>query len=125
MLRVLIAEDNKVNQRVAARILEKRGHSVLLADTGKQAVDIFQHQTIDVILMDVQMPEMDGIEATREIRRLEAEGQHVPIVALTAHAMSTDKEICLAAGMDDYLSKPINPDVLVAALERQAAAASA
>ncbi len=117
LLRVLLAEDNKVNQRVAAKILESRGHAVFLADTGRQAVDLFQKEAVDVILMDLQMPEMDGIEATRAIRRMEA-GGHTPIVALTAHAMTTDRERCLSAGMDDYLSKPINPERLIATVEQ-------
>ena len=120
LLRVLLAEDNKVNQRVAAKILESRGHSVLLADTGRQAVDLFQREAVDVVLMDLQMPEMDGIEATRAIRRMEA-GGHTPIVALTAHAMSTDRDRCISAGMDDYLSKPISPDRLIATVEMHAA----
>ena len=119
LLRVLLAEDNKVNQRVAAKILESRGHSVLLADTGRQAVDLFQKEAVDIILMDLQMPEMDGIEATRAIRRMEA-GSHTPIVALTAHAMSTDRDRCILAGMDDYLSKPISPDRLIATVEQHA-----
>jgi len=109
-----------VNQRVAAKILESRGHSVFLADTGRQAVDLFQREAVDVVLMDLQMPEMDGIEATRAIRRMEA-GGHTPIVALTAHAMSTDRDRCIAAGMDDYLSKPISPDRLIATVELHAA----
>ena len=117
LLRVLLAEDNKVNQRVAAKILESRGHFVLLADTGRQAVDLFQKEPVDIILMDLQMPEMDGIEATRAIRRMEA-GSHTPIVALTAHAMTTDRERCILAGMDDYLSKPISPDRLIATVEQ-------
>lgn len=116
LLRVLLAEDNKVNQRVAAKILESRGHAVLLADTGRQAVDLFQREPVDIILMDLQMPEMDGIEATRAIRRMEA-GSHTPIVALTAHAMTTDRDRCISAGMDDYLSKPISPDRLIATVE--------
>ena len=119
LLRVLIAEDNRVNQRVAARILEKRGHTVLLAGTGREAVDVFQKEPVDLVLMDVQMPEMDGIEATRAIRQL-ATGVSTPIVALTAHAMSSDREMCLSAGMNDYLSKPINPDRLIETVERHA-----
>ena len=102
-----------------AQILESRGHSVFLADTGRQAVDLFQREPVDIVLMDLQMPEMDGIEATRAIRRMEA-GSHTPIVALTAHAMSTDRERCISAGMDDYLSKPISPDRLIATVEQHA-----
>jgi signal transduction histidine kinase/CheY-like chemotaxis protein/streptogramin lyase len=116
LLRVLLAEDNKVNQRVASRVLEKRGHTVLVAENGREAVELFQREQVDLILMDVQMPEMDGIEATRLIRQMEA-GSHTPIVALTAHAMTSDRDLCLAAGMDDYLSKPFNPDKLIAAVE--------
>jgi CheY-like chemotaxis protein len=118
-LKVLLAEDNLVNQKVAVRFLEKRGHSVVLAESGKKAFDAWRTQAFDIILMDVQMPEMDGFEATSRIREQEkSTSQHIPIIALTAHAMVGDRERCLAAGMDDYVSKPINAEDLFAAIER-------
>ncbi len=107
-LRILLAEDNAVNRRVATRLLEKRGHTVLTANDGAEAVALIDGQPIDLILMDVQMPVMDGLEATRVIRGKEgAGGGHIPIVAMTAFAMVGDRERCIEAGMDDYLSKPI------------------
>jgi two-component system sensor histidine kinase/response regulator len=117
-LRILLAEDNPVNQRVARTILEKAGHQVTVAHNGREALARTQAQRFDVILMDVQMPEMDGLEATRAIRGLETgrEGR-VPIVGVTAHAMKGDRERCLGAGMDGYLPKPIRPAALFAAIE--------
>ena len=107
-LRILIAEDNLVNQRLVVRLLEKRGHRVVVAGNGKEALAALEKETFDLILMDVQMPEMDGFETTAAIRRNEkSSGLHQIIVALTAHAMKGDHEKCLAAGMDGYLSKPI------------------
>src|SRR5215471_17588692 len=107
-LRVLLAEDNPVNQTLAMRILERLGHKVQVVNDGKKAIGQAQAEEFDVILMDVQMPEMDGLEATAAIRDSEAgTGKHVPIVAMTAHAMKGDREKCLSAGMDEYLSKPI------------------
>lgn len=124
-LRVLVAEDNPVNQKVALRILERLGCSATPATTGREAVEMVQASSFDVILMDCHMPEMDGFEATAEIRRLESSsGRHVPIVALTASAMAGDREACLAAGMDDYLSKPVKPDDMLTALERWAVPAA-
>ena len=112
-LRILLAEDNAVNQRLASRMLEKRGHRVAVCCNGKEAVDSFANEVFDLILMDVQMPEMDGFEATAAIRKAEIRtGRHIPIVALTAHAMKGDRERCLAAGMDAYLAKPIRPEEL-------------
>jgi CheY-like chemotaxis protein len=106
-LRILVAEDNAVNQKLALRLLEKQGHSVVVAGDGKQALILLEQQTFDLILMDVQMPNMDGFEAAAAIRANEKERDHVPIVAVTAHAMKGDRERCLAAGMDAYISKPI------------------
>ena len=112
-MRILLTEDNAVNQRLATRLLEKRGHQVVVAGNGREALAALQKDTFDLILMDIQMPEMDGMEATGKIREKEAlAGGHVPIVALTAHAMKGDQEQCLAAGMDDYLAKPIRPQEL-------------
>jgi two-component system sensor histidine kinase/response regulator len=117
-LRILLAEDNLINRAVAAGILERRGHSLVHADNGREAVEAFARETFDLILMDVQMPEMDGNEATRRIRELEkATGRHTRIVAMTAHAMAGDRERCLAAGMDDYVSKPLRKDDLLRALK--------
>ena len=122
-LRVLVAEDNVVNQRVAVGLLSKRGHLVSVVDNGRKAIDALADGNFDLILMDVQMPEMDGFEATREIRVREGgTGRHIRIVAMTAHAMKGDRERCFAAGMDGYLSKPIDPAMLYAILEGDAEA---
>jgi two-component system, sensor histidine kinase and response regulator len=108
-LRILLAEDNMVNQRLAVKILEKMGHTVSVAGDGRQALENSTREDLDLILMDVQMPEMDGLEATRAIRNREkGSGKHIPIVAMTARAMKGDAEECLKAGMDGYVSKPIN-----------------
>jgi len=116
-LTILLAEDNRVNQLMAVRLLEKRGHKVVVAETGKATLLAFERQFFDVILMDMQMPEMDGLEATTLIRKREKmTGKHVPIFAMTANAMTSDKEKCLLAGMDGYLSKPINTEELFAIL---------
>jgi CheY-like chemotaxis protein len=107
-LRILLAEDNLVNQKVAMRLLERAGHSVRVAGSGREAVTAFRSEAFDLILMDVQMPEMDGLEATAAIRAAEAAaGTHVPIIAMTAHAFAEDGERCLAAGMDAFLTKPV------------------
>ena len=116
--RILLAEDNVVNQRLAVKVLTKRGYHVVVAENGKKAVAAFESEPFDVVLMDVQMPEMDGFEATAVIREKEKEtGGHIPIIAMTAHAMKGDRERCLNAGMDEYVSKPIRPQVLVDAIE--------
>lgn len=113
-LSVLLAEDNPINQKLAARLLEKQGHQVFVVDTGRKAVAALDDRTFDVVLMDLQMPEMGGLEATAEIRRREQfRGGHVPIIALTAHAMKSDSEKCLLAGMDGYLTKPLRPGTLM------------
>jgi signal transduction histidine kinase/CheY-like chemotaxis protein len=118
-LRILLAEDHPVNQKLAKRMLEKGGHQVVVADNGKQALVAMESQEFDVVLMDVQMPEMGGFEATAAIRQRESDGErHVPIVAMTAHAMKGDRERCLAAGMDAYLSKPLRASQLLETVER-------
>ncbi|HYL92647.1 MAG TPA: response regulator [Alphaproteobacteria bacterium] len=107
-LRVLVAEDNRVNQTVAKRLLESLGHSVTVVENGRQAVETLEHGSFDLVLMDIQMPELDGLQATAAIRARERKnGGHVPIVAMTAHAMKGDRGRCLFAGMDDYLAKPV------------------
>ena len=112
-LRVLLAEDNPVNRRVASRLLEKRGHTVLSAVNGAEALSLLNHEQIDLILMDVQMPVMDGLQTTAAIRRKEeGSGRRLPIVAMTAYAMDGDRERCLAAGMDGYVAKPVQPEEL-------------
>lgn len=108
-LRILLAEDNPINQKVVARILEKSGHILTIAQNGQEALSMFQARSFDLIFMDVQMPGVDGLTATRQIRELErGKGSHIPIIALTAHALKGDKERCLQAGMDGYLSKPVS-----------------
>lgn len=109
-LRVLLAEDNSVNQTLVVTMLERRGHAVQVANNGVEAIEAYRRHPFDVVLMDLQMPVMGGLEATSRIRELErASGRHVPIIAMTAHAMTGDREKCLAAGMDGYISKPIKP----------------
>jgi len=118
-LRILLAEDNDVNRLIAVKLLEKRGHAVTTASNGRQAVEAFFADSVDLVLMDINMPEMDGLQATESIRRKEAlSGTHVPIVALTASALDTHREECLKAGMDDFLTKPIVPKALDEILSR-------
>jgi signal transduction histidine kinase/CheY-like chemotaxis protein len=118
-LKILVAEDNPVNQKLALRILEKRGHKVTLAGNGREAVVALEAEAFDLVLMDIQMPEMDGFEATAAIREKErGTGRHQRIVAMTAHAMKGDEQRCLDAGMDGYLAKPIRGEELYALLER-------
>jgi two-component system sensor kinase len=116
--RILLAEDGLVNQQVARRLLEVRGHRVVLANNGKEALEALEREAFDLVLMDVQMPEMDGFSATAAIRAREREtGAHVPIIAMTAHAMRGDRERCLEAGMDGYLAKPIHSKALYETVE--------
>jgi CheY-like chemotaxis protein len=118
-LRILLAEDNRVNQLLAVRLLEKRGHEVTVAGNGEEALEALDKQAFDLVLMDIQMPEMDGLQATAAIRKGEMKsGKHIPIIAMTAHAMVGDKERCLEAGMDDYIAKPIRPEELGDVLKR-------
>ena len=120
-LNILVAEDNEINQRMVRMILTHRGHQVELVNDGSQAVEAFKNKTFDLILMDVQMPEMDGFEASRQIRRLEGDNPiHIPIIALTAHAMPDDYQRCLDAGMVDYVSKPIDTRKLFQVIKRWA-----
>ena len=116
-LRILLVEDNPVNQKVAEYMLSKHGHEVVTAANGKIALALLEQQAFDLALMDVQMPEMDGLEATAQIRaREQSNGGHLPILALTANAMVGDRERCLQAGMDGYLTKPVQSHVLLAAV---------
>ncbi|MCB1956530.1 MAG: response regulator [Rhodocyclaceae bacterium] len=125
-LEILLVEDNPVNQTVASKILQKAGHSLTIAANGKEALEQFDNREFDLILMDVQMPVMGGLEAAQAIRAREArrswsadgDWRQVPIVAMTAHAMQGDRERCIDAGMDDYVAKPIKPVELFAAIER-------
>jgi CheY-like chemotaxis protein len=118
-LDVLLAEDNPVNVKFALKVLERAGHRVTVAGNGREAVEQWGARPFDLILMDVQMPEMDGLDATRAIRKAEAErGGHVPIVAMTANAMAGDRELCIGAGMDGYVTKPVKRDALFEELGR-------
>jgi CheY-like chemotaxis protein len=117
-LNILVAEDNSVNQVLAVRLLEKRGHTVTVVSGGRQALEAVAAQQFDLVLMDVEMPEMDGLQATVAIRaREKSTGQHLPIIAMTAHAMKGDKERCLGAGMDAYVAKPIHTPELFETIE--------
>jgi two-component system, sensor histidine kinase and response regulator len=113
-VRILLPEDNPVNRRVAVRMLEKRGYQVVVAGNGHEALAALQRENFDLVLMDVQMPEMGGLEATAAIRKKEeSTGVHVPIVAMTASAMQGDQDLCLRAGMDDYIAKPVRARELI------------
>ncbi len=118
-LRILLAEDNVINQKLAVRLLEKQGHEVIVAGDGKEALEKLDQSVFDLVLMDVQMPEVDGLKATEMIRtREQGTSQHIPIIALTAHAMKGDRERCLDAGMDGYIAKPINPQQLFETIDQ-------
>ena len=120
-MRILLAEDNPMNQNFAVRAITKAGHSVVVANNGREAVEEWEREQYDVVLMDVQMPEMDGLEATRRIRDLEKERggtQQTPIIAMTANAMKGDKERCHEAGMNGYVAKPVKRPVLFAEIAR-------
>jgi PAS domain S-box-containing protein len=120
-IRVLVAEDNPVNQKLTSKLLEKRGHKVEVASDGRQALAKLEKASFDIVLMDLQMPEMDGIEATRAIREKERlSGTRTPIIAMTAHAMKGDRQRCIDAGMDSYIAKPIKPEELMAQVETAA-----
>jgi PAS domain S-box-containing protein len=120
--KILLAEDNAVNRKLAVALLEKRGFSVVVTENGREAIEALERERVDLVLMDVQMPVMDGLEAMRAIRTKEqSSGAHLPIIALTAHAMKGDRERCLAAGADDYVSKPIRLGELLAAMDRATA----
>ena len=116
-LSILLAEDNRVNQQLAVRLLEKQGHSVWVAEDGQAALDALEAGQFDLVLMDVQMPGVSGLEATVAIRARERDGGgHLPIIAMTARALNGDREACLAAGMDGYISKPVSPKMLAEAI---------
>jgi CheY-like chemotaxis protein/HPt (histidine-containing phosphotransfer) domain-containing protein len=123
-LRVLVAEDTPFNQRFVMRLMERCGHAAVLAPDGRQAVAEFSRGAFDLVLMDVQMPEMDGLEAAAAIRDLEAGGRRTPIIAMTAHAIPGYRERCLEAGMDDYVSKPIDAETLQKSIARLTEAAA-
>lgn len=117
-IRVLLVDDNAINQRLAARLLQKLGCEVSVASSGQEALDVLTFQPQDLVIMDCQMPDLDGYEATRRIREIEGATRRTPIVAMTAYAMRGDRERCLAAGMDDYYSKPVTGDDFIAMIRR-------
>ena len=113
-----------MNQRLASRLLEKRGHKVTVVGSGLEALACLEKESFDAILMDIQMPDMDGLQTTQRIRAREAPGTRTPVIALTAHSMKGDRERCLAAGMDGYLAKPISPEELISVVEAAVGATS-
>jgi CheY-like chemotaxis protein len=125
-LRILLVEDNPINQMVACGLLQRQGHSVVVAGNGKDALRTLEDQSFDLVLMDVQMPEMDGLEATAAIRAgEEGTGRRLPIIALTAQAFSEDRDRCFEAGMDAYLSKPVQAQQLLQAVSEMGSRSSA
>jgi PAS domain S-box-containing protein len=122
-LSFFIAEDNEVNQKLISRLLEKRGHAVSVARNGREALELVKTHSFDIVLMDIEMPEIDGYETTRRIREQETDGVHIPIIALTAYAMRSDEERCLACGMDGYIAKPVKIDQLFSVIDSLARAA--
>jgi CheY-like chemotaxis protein len=117
-LRVLLAENNAVNERLALAMLKEAGAVVTVAQTGRDAIEAWAISRFDVVLMDIQLPELDGFDATQIIRAREDADEHVPIIALTARAMTGDRERCLAAGMDDFIAKPLHADTLMDVIDR-------
>ena len=115
---ILLVEDNLMNQKVVSKMLEKQGYEITIANHGEEAVQMFRQEQFDLILMDVQMPVMNGIDATRSIRGSEGDGSHVPIIACTANVMKGDRENCIEAGMDGYISKPIKRQDLLEVIEK-------
>ena len=116
-LHILLAEDNPVNQRLAVRLIEKVGHTVVAVNNGREAVEQVDREHFDLVLMDISMPEMDGLEATAVLRSKYLNKGRIPIIAMTAHALIGDREMCLRAGMDGYVAKPIRPDDLFTAID--------
>jgi CheY-like chemotaxis protein len=117
-LRLLLAEDNLVNQKLAVKLLTTRGHHVRVANNGREALEAAQHERFDAILMDLQMPVMGGIDACKAIRAGRSDSARVPIIAITAHAMDRDRDLCLASGMNGFVAKPVRIDVLMSELDR-------
>jgi CheY-like chemotaxis protein len=124
-LHILLAEDNPVNRLLAVRLLEKRGHTIVVVGNGREAVDQVDRERFDLVLMDVSMPEMGGLEATAALRSKYPNDRRIPIIAMTAHALVGDREMCLRAGMDGYVSKPIRPDDLFSVIDKVLAEDSA
>ncbi|HEX7400963.1 MAG TPA: response regulator, partial [candidate division Zixibacteria bacterium] len=117
-VRILVAEDNPMNQKLAVIILQKAGYGVDAVENGIKAVEALKRSAYDLVFMDIQMPDMDGFEATKTIRRMEKENQHTPIIAMTAHAMKGDREECISAGMDDYIAKPLDLPEMIRFIEK-------
>ncbi len=118
-MKILLAEDNAVNRKLATALLQKRGHQVVATENGREALNALERENFDLVLMDIQMPVLDGLDAIHAIRAKEqSSGSHLPIIALTAHAMKGDRERCLAAGADEYVTKPIRTPDLLAAIDR-------
>ena len=118
-VRILVAEGTPFNQKFILRLLGRWGHEATIAESGRQALEFLAKDTFDLVLMDIQMPDMDGLEATREIRKYEQQtDRHIPIIAMTAYAMKGDRERCLESGMDEYISKPISSDILLQTIQK-------